>query len=166
MANLWKTRGKGWKMLIKSGQEALYVAIEMERGAVQTYERALMLTDPGDTDQKALRQQLAILLRDEQEHLARFQALYKGLDAGTEERLALSAIASSVLFEGGLMGAVRQGMLKDKGSLLEFAREAEQKAAETYRAFAAACEDPKTANVLISIADEEDRHLHTLRHYA
>ena len=123
---------------IRAGS-AFCIAIEMERGAVQTYERALMLTDPGNADRNALRQQLTILLADEREHLAKFRSLYKGLDKSTEELLALSAIASSVLFEGGLMGAVRKGMLKDTQSLLEFAIEAEIKAAETYRAFADAC---------------------------
>jgi rubrerythrin len=152
-------------MLIRSGQEALFVAIEMERGAVQTYERALMLTDPNGLSLKPLRQQLTIILGDEQQHLAQFRTLYKGLDEGAEERLALSAVASSVLFEGGLMGAVRKGMLKDRESLLEFAIEAERKAAETYRSFAQACGDRQTADVLNGIAGEEDKHLQTLRDY-
>ncbi len=152
-------------MLIKSGQEALFVAIEMERGAVQTYERALMLTDPKDESQKELRQQLLIILSDEQQHLAKFQSLYEGLDETIEEQLMLSAVASSVLFEGGLMGAVRSGMLKSKESLMDFAKGAEKKAAETYRGFAGACGDNETAGVLLSIAREEDRHLHTLRNY-
>ena len=65
----WKTCGKEPEMLIKSGQEALFVAIEMERGAVQTYERALMLTSPDDPKIKPLRQQLAIMLNDEHDHL-------------------------------------------------------------------------------------------------
>ena len=152
-------------MLIKSGQEALYVAIEMERGAIQTYERALMMTDTGDADLRPLRQQLTIILGDEHEHLDQFQALYRGLDAAAEQRLMLSAVASSMLFEGGLMGAVRQGMLKDKEGLLAFAVQAEKKAVETYRAFAATCGDPDAAAALNKIADEEEKHLHTLRNY-
>ena len=67
-------------MLITSGQEALFVAIEMERGAIQTYERALMLADPDDPALKPLRQQIAIILSDENQHLTQFQGLYKGLD--------------------------------------------------------------------------------------
>ena len=77
----------------------------------------------------------------------------------------LSAIAASILFEGGLMAAVRQGMLEDCESLLQFARKAERKAVETYRAFAAECNDPPTAAVLNTIANEEEKHLHTLRNY-
>ncbi|HPJ01393.1 MAG TPA: hypothetical protein PKU80_00945 [Candidatus Limiplasma sp.] len=153
------------RTLIKSGQEALFIAIEMERGAVQTYERALMLIDSGDAALKALRQQLLIILSDERQHLAQFMALYKGLDETMEEQLMLSAISSTVLFEGGLMGAVRQGMLKDKESLIDFAKSAEKKAAATYRSFAQTCNDQPTADMLLSIANEEDRHLHTLRNY-
>jgi rubrerythrin len=153
-------------MLIKSGQEALFVAIEMELGAVQTYERALTLTDPDDPAARQLRQQIAIILNDEHQHLLQFRSMYKGLDTITEKRLMLAAVASSVLFEGGLMGAVRQGMLKDKASLLKFSMQAEKKAAETYRAFAQACGDPKAADVLNGIANEEEKHLQTLRNYA
>lgn len=152
-------------MLIKSGQEALFIAIEMERGAVQTYERALMLTDPGDDTQKQLRQQLIIILSDERQHLATFQSMYQGLDENIEARLTLSAIASTVLFEGGLMGAVRGGILKSKEALMDFAKSAEKKAAETYRSFAQTCGDKQTADVLLAIASEEDRHLYTLRNY-
>jgi rubrerythrin len=79
--------------------------------------------------------------------------------------LTLAAVASAVLFEGGLMGAVRQGMLRDAESLLAFATEAEKKAAETYRSFAKACEDPQTATILSGIAAEEEKHLQTLLSY-
>ena len=152
-------------MLIKSGQEALYVAIEMERGAIQTYERALQMTDTGDPDLRPLRQQLKTILNDEHQHLDQFRSLYLGLDAAMERRLMLSAVASSVLFEGGLMGAVRQGMLKDKESLLAFSVQAEKKAVETYRDFAETCGDSIAAAALNAIADEEEKHLHTLRNY-
>ena len=74
-------------------------------------------------------------------------------------------MASSVLFEGGLMGAVRQGMLDDEKSLLHFAAEAEKKAIETYRSFAETCGDPDTASILSGIAAEEEKHLQTLLTY-
>lgn len=152
-------------MLIKSGQEAIYVAIEMERGAIQTYERALMLTEADDPETKALRNQISAILSDERQHLKQFQSLYRGLDASLEEQLMLSAVSSSVLFQGGLMGAVRQGMLKDAKSLLAFAMNAEQTAIDTYRAFANSCGDPETESVLNGIAGEEEQHLKTLRGY-
>jgi rubrerythrin len=152
-------------MRIQSGQEALYVAIEMERGAIQTYERALMLADPGEPALEPLRQQIEVILSDERQHLKQFQTMYRGLDAAMEQQLMLSAVASSILFEGGLMGAVRQGMLKDKESLLRFAVQAEEKATGTYRAFAAACGNPDTASILNGIANEEEKHLQTLHNY-
>lgn len=152
-------------MQIQSGQEALYVACEMERGAIQTYERALMLVDAGDPMNASLREHLQMMLNDERQHLVQFQSLYEGLAVAMEQQLMLAAVASSLLFEGGLMGAVRQGMLKDRDSLLRFAQAAEQKAADTYRAFAAACKDEKTADILRGIALEEETHLQTLRGY-
>ena len=152
-------------MLIQSGQEALYVAIEMERGAIQTYERALMLADADTPAAQALRNQLNLILSDERQHLKQFQSMYQGLDISMEEQLMLSAVASSVLFQGGLMGAVRQGMLKDEQSVLTFAISAEQKAIETYRDFANACNDPATADMLNGIAGEEETHLLALRKY-
>lgn len=152
-------------MLIKSGQEALFVAIEMERGAIQTYERALMLTDAQDETINALREQLTVILGDERQHLKQFQSLYEGLDSSLEKQLMLSAVASAVLFEGGLMGAVRQGMLKDRQSLLAFAAAAEQKAIETYQAFAKACGDAAAADILRGIAGDEEQHLRTLHEY-
>ncbi len=152
-------------MLIKSGQEALFVAIEMERGAIQIYERALMLTDAQDEAVRGLREQLTVILGDERQHVKQFQSLYEGLDASLEKQLMLSAVASAILFEGGLMGAVRQGMLKDKQSLLAFAAAAEQKAIETYRAFAQACGDPAAADSLRGIAGDEEQHLRTLQEY-
>jgi rubrerythrin len=165
----WITRGKQVErireMLINSGQEALFVAIEMERSAIQMYERALMITDPDDPAHKPLRRQIAVILHDERDHLSQFQSLYQGLSSDLEQQLMLSAVASTVLFEGGLMGAVRQGMLKDTQGLLTFAADAEKKAAETYRAFAAASEDPKAAQILNAIADEENKHLQTLYGY-
>jgi len=152
-------------MLIKSGQEALFIAIEMERSAIQTYERALMLTDTNDPAIQALRNQLTVILNDEQQHLKQFQSMYLGLDSSLEQQLMLSAVASSVLFQGGLMGAVRQGMLKDEKSLLEFAIHAEQTAIDTYHSFAQACQDPAAADMLNGIAGEEETHLRTLREY-
>lgn len=152
-------------MQIRSEQEAIYVACEMERSAVQIYERALMLVDTVKPESTPLRQQLELILADERQHLQQFCSLYQGLDTDVEQQLMLSAIASAVLFKGGLMGAVRQGMLKDTQSLLAFATDAEQKAAEAYRSFARSCADPQTAAILNGIAAEEDKHLQTLLRY-
>ena len=147
---------------IKSAQEALFIACEMERGAIQLYERALMLLTDLGRDQEPIRAQLAYMLADEKQHLAQFQELYTGLDAEMERRLTLAAVASAVLFPGGLMGAVREGLIKDEQSLLTFAANAERTAAATYRAFADQCGDPRANEMLKGIALEEDKHLRTL----
>ena len=152
-------------MQVRSTQEALFIACEMERGAVQLYERALMLIGNLGRDKEPLRAQLAYMLADEKQHLAQFQELYTGLDGELERQLTLAAVATSVLFEGGLMGAVREGLLKDERSMLAFAANAEQTAATTYRAFAAQCDDARTAEMLNVIALEEDKHLRSLREH-
>lgn len=152
-------------MKIQSAQEALFVACQMERGAIQLYERSLLLLNGLQRGQNTLRAQLASMLADEKQHLLQFQELYTGLDTAMENRLALSAVASSVLFEGGLMGAVRKGLLKDERSMLRFAADAEETAAATYRSFAEQSDDPHAAEMLTGIALEEDKHLKTLREH-
>ena len=152
-------------MQVKSTQEALFIACEMERGAVQLYERALMLMQGLGREQEPLRAQLAYMLADEKQHLAQFTELYKGLEGETERMLTLSAIAADILFPGGLMGAVRQGLLSDEQGMLAFAANAEATAAKTYRAFAAQSEDPRAAEMLGGIALEEDKHLRSLREH-
>ena len=96
-------------MQIRSTQEALYIACEMERGAVQLYERALILLKNQNREKEPLRAQLSYMLADEKQHLCQFTELYTGLDNEAERTLTLAAIASDILFPGGLMGAVRQG---------------------------------------------------------
>lgn len=149
-------------MQIQSAQEALFVACEMERGAIQLYERALMLLGTLGREKEPVRSQIASMLADEKQHLAQFQELYTGLDSAMEYQLTLAAVASSILFDGGLMGAVRQGLLKDEQSMLAFASRAEETAAATYRAFAQQCVHPRTAEMLYGIALEEDKHLRSL----
>lgn len=152
-------------MKVQSAQEALFIACEMERGAIQLYERALMLLSSLNRDSEPLRAHLSSMLADEKQHLAQFRDLYTGLDTTLENQLTLSAVASSVLFDGGLMGAVRQGLLKDERGMLAFAADAEQTAAATYRAFAEQSENARAAEMLQGIALEEDKHLRTLRDY-
>ena len=152
-------------MKIKSAQEALFVACEMERGAIQLYERALMLLGTLGREKEPVRAQIASMLADEKQHLAQFQELYTGLDSAMEYQLTLAAVASSILFDGGLMGAVRQGLLQDERSMLSFAADAEKTAAATYRGFAEQSEDPHASEMLTGIALEEDKHLKTLREH-
>lgn len=150
-------------MQIRSTQEALYIACEMESGAVQLYERALMLLKSLGREKEPLRAQLSYMLADEKQHLSQFTELYTGLDSEAERVLTLGAVASDILFPGGLMGAVRQGLLSDEKRMLAFAAAAEETAAKTYRSFAAQCDDPRAAEMLLGIALEEDKHLRSLR---
>ena len=152
-------------MQVKSTQEALYIAIEMERGAVQLYERAIRLLSNLGREKEPLRAQLASMLADEKQHLAQFTELYAGLSVEVERSLALSAVAAEILFPGGLMGAVREGLLEDEASMVAFAAQAEDTAARTYRAFAAQSEDAHAAEMLNGIALEEDKHLTSLREH-
>ncbi len=150
-------------MQIRSAQEALFLACEMERGAVRLYERTLCLLQDLHREDTALYQGVTQMHADESRHLKQFQSLYAGLSEPDERLLVLAAVADGLLFEGGLMGAVRGGLIKDEGSMLRLAAEAEEKALSTYQAFAAQCKDPETQTVLLSIAAEEARHLEELQ---
>ncbi len=152
-------------MQVRTTQEALFIACEMERGAVQLYERALMLLKSQGRDNDPLRAQISSMLADEKQHLSQFMELYTGLDSEAERALTLGAVASDILYPGGLMGAVRQGLLSDEKGMLAFAAGAEDTAAKTYRAFAAQSEDPRAAEMLLGIALEEDKHLRSLREH-
>lgn len=152
-------------MQVRSTQEALFIACEMERGAVQLYERALMYLRDHARGQEPLRAQISSMLADEKQHLAQFTELYTGLDAEAERALALKAVASDILFPGGLTAAARQGLLADERGMLAFATQAEETAAKTYRSFAEQSEGERTREMLLGIALEEDKHLRSLREH-
>lgn len=152
-------------MQVRSTQEALFIACEMEKGAIQLYERALMLLANQNRGQEPIRAQIAYTLADEKQHLSQFRELYTGLETEMERQLTLAAVSADVLFPGGLMGAVRQGLLEDERSMLAFAAAAEEKAAATYRRFADQSDDPRAAEMLRGIALEEDKHLKVLREH-
>jgi len=146
-------------MQIHSEQEALYVACQMESTAVQLYSRALQVMQQMGRESDPLYGQIQQMLRDEEEHLRRFRSLYNGLDEAQEKQLALAAIGEGLLFEGGLMGAARQGLLKDAQSMLQLAAQSEQASAQKYRDFAAAAQSEEARRALMMIAQEEDGHL-------
>lgn len=146
-------------MQVRTEQEALFIACEMESMAVQLYTRALQVMDQMNRQQEELYTRIKEMLVDEQGHLARFRSLYKGLDASDEQQLALAAVGEGVLFEGGLMGAARQGLLKDVESMVELAISSERVSAQKYRDFAAQATTPEAREALELIAKEEDCHL-------
>lgn len=149
-------------MRVESAQEALFIACEMERGAVQLYERALFVMEDLGRQTEPLYENLRRMLSDEKRHLVQFQSLYEGLEEPLERRLTLSAVAGGLLFDGGLMGAARAGLLTTVDSMLRYAEGQEARAAENYRDFAAQTQDPGAKAVLLSIAAEEGRHLDEL----
>ena len=146
-------------MVVRSEQEAMFVACEMESTAVQLYSRALALMDAQERQNDPLYQSIQNMLRDEQGHLARFRSLYKGLDAADEQQLTLSAVGEGVLFEGGLMGAARRGLLKDVQSMLALAVNAERTSIRKYREFAECAQTEEARSALLMIAEEETGHL-------
>ncbi|MEF9880103.1 MAG: ferritin family protein [Clostridia bacterium] len=149
-------------MQIRSEQEALFVACEMETTAVQLYRRALRVMDERGRQNEPLYEELTFMQSDEEGHLQQFRALYTGLEAPVERQLTLSAVAEGVLFEGGLMGAARQGLLDDVEGMLHFAMEAERTSAQKYREFAQLATNEQARATLLLIAAEEDKHLSEL----
>ena len=146
-------------MQVRSEQEALFLACEMERSAIQLYTRALMLMKQLGRAHEPLYARIQEMLQDEQGHLHRFESLYQGLDGTVEQQLMLAAAGEGVLFEGGLMGAVRRGLLKDVDSMLRLAMDAERTSIAKYRAFAQSAQSEQAREALLLIADEESGHL-------
>ena len=145
-------------MHVTTEQEAMYIACAMESSAVQLYGRAMQVLENQGRQQEAIYRSVAAMRLEEMSHLERFRSLYTGLDAQVENQLMLDAVADGILFEGGLMGAARAGLLKDVDSMLRYAAACEAASVEKYRAFAEnASAEAKAA--LLSIAGEEERHL-------
>lgn len=146
-------------MVVRSEQEALFVACEMENTAVQLYSRALAVMEQQERTAEPLYASIQEMLEDEKGHLRRFRSLYKGLDEADEQQLLLSAVGEGVLFEGGLMGAARRGLLKDVKSMLALASEAERTSIRKYREFAENAQTEEARKALLMIAEEESGHL-------
>lgn len=146
-------------MQIRTEQEALYIACEMESTAVQLYTRALQVMQQLGREQEPLYAGIQSMLHDEQSHLCHFRSLYQGLEADDEQRLALGAVADGILFDGGLMGAARQGLLKDVPDMLALAANAERTSVQKYREFARCAQSVEAKQALLSIAEEEAGHL-------
>ncbi len=149
-------------MRINGEQEAMYIACAMESAAVQLYERAMQVMEGQGRQEEALYRAVAAMRLEEMSHLSRFRSLYTGLDGQVENQLMLDAVADGILFEGGLMGAARAGLLKDEASMLRYAAACEAASVEKYRAFAQVATSQAAKEVLLSIAAEEEKHLKEL----
>ena len=146
-------------MIVRNENQALCVAVEMERRAIGIYERALLLAQD-----EGVRKGIRDILSDEQDHLRRFTAMRAdcGLEK-TEERMLLKALAAEVLFPGGVMEMEREQGLSSLKGLYAFAAESEKEAMETYRDFSRRCSRENTARAFLSIAREESLHLAELK---
>jgi rubrerythrin len=144
---------------VKSEQEALFLACEMERRAIRVYERGMMISH--DPAIKALLQKLH---EDEKTHLAKFSKMGNcSVEiSDQEQQLLLKSYAAQVLFPGGLMQAHREGALSSMQSLLLFSRDSEETAVRTYKEFESSCLKAEARDMFLAIAQEEQGHLTAL----
>ena len=146
-------------MVVKNENQALCIAMEMERHAIRVYERALMLAQDVQ-----VRAGIEEILSDEKRHLARFTQMRVCHPIGEEEeRLLISSMAAEVLFTGGVMEMKREQALETLRGLYEYAADSEAGAVRTYAEFAQKCDDPAVREVFMSIVREESSHLTELR---
>jgi len=144
---------------ITSAKDALYIASEMEKRAVKLYERALSIW-PDAQMTKAI----ANMLSDERQHLQHFSAMLGEELPEAADALLLSAYASGILFEGGLLAAARDGAFDSPEALLRYAAGQEQIAIDCYKRFAQKCVDNSPAQqAFLKIAQEESVHLSVLQ---
>lgn len=144
--------------MIRNQQQALDVAVEMEKRAIRIYELALMLT----ADEQVL-SGIRDILAEEHEHLRRFTEMRGERDSSTaEERVLTEAMAAEALFPGGVMAMKRLDALTTLPGLYRFAAQSEQEAIDQYVAFAAQCEDEAVCQAFRAIAREEVTHLAAL----
>lgn len=141
---------------IRTPEEALFIACEMEKRAVRMYERMLMLF--ANPDNKSTLDQL---LKDEQGHLKHFQQMLGENTLSGEEALLLSAHGSGILFAGGLTEALRHGGVDTPEKMLAYAASQEEIAIHTYQGFAKRTQG-EAAETFLAIAREEQQHLRHL----
>ena len=145
-------------MVVKNENQALCIAMEMERRAIRVYERALMLAQDVQ-----VRAGIEEILSDEKRHLARFTQMRVCHPIGEEEeRLLISSMAAEVLFTGGVMEMKREQALTTLAGLYRYAAESEAGAVETYGTFASKCEDERVHDTFMAIVREESEHLTVL----
>lgn len=149
-------------MNLRAAEEAFFTAQEMERRAIRLYERALMLFG----QQEPMKGYLQSILREEQEHLRRFEQLGGAFFPSQEERALLSAKAADALFTGGLVEAQRLGAFDSPRGLFAYAAREEEASQAFYTDMARALEaanETDAAHALHTIAQEEGVHLCSLQ---
>lgn len=146
-------------MVVRNEQQALCVAVEMEKRAIRVYERALMLvTDP------AVEAGIREILADEKTHLQRFSDMKCACNVDPrEDQLLIQAMGADVLFPGGVMELAQAKGLSTLKGLYQFAAESESDAMVKYADFAMKCEKEAVRDAFMSIAQEEAKHFAHLR---
>lgn len=150
-----------WKgcaiVIIEHQGQALTVAMEMERRAIRTYERALLLAKDEE-----VRKGIEDILGDERRHLKRFTEMWDKTVNSAEQQVLLQAMAADVLFRGGVTEMAREDALTTLTGLYRYAMESEANAVETYTKFAEKCEGEARA-AFLEIVREEAGHLAELK---
>ena len=142
---LWKGCAK---VIIEHQGQALTVAMEMERRAIRTYERALLLAKDEE-----VRKGMEDILGDERRHLKRFTEMWDKTVNSAEQQVLLQAMAADVLFRGGVTEMAREDALTTLTGLYRYA---------TYTKFAEKCEGEARA-AFLEIVREEAGHLAELK---
>ena len=149
-------------MNLRAAEEAFFTAQEMEKRAIRLYERALMLFG----QEEPMKSYLTSILREEKEHLRRFEHLGGAFFPSQEERALLSAKAAEALFTGGLVEAQRLGAFDSAQGLFTYAAGEEKSSQAFYSDMASALEaagETDAVNALRTIAQEEGIHLNSLQ---
>ena len=147
-------------MVVRNEQQALAMAVEMEKRAIRIYERALTLTDEPEVI-GGIRE----ILQEEQQHLCRFNAMKMACPAlpVKEDRLLIQAISAELLFPGGVMEMERAKGLDTLEGLYRFAAESEYDAMIKFADYADKCESQDVREAFLPIAREEAVHYARLK---
>ena len=141
-------------MVIRTENEALCVAVEMERRAIRVYERALMIAE-GEDVKAGIRE----ILADETSHLCSFMAMQKEHPVTEAEQAQLiAAMGADALFQGGVMQMKRESALDSLQGLYAYAAKSEAEAVDAYTDFAGKCVDPEVRAAFLAIVKEESMH--------
>ena len=133
--------------------EALFLAVQMEQRAISMYERALLVFRTG-----GLPGVMEALLSDERAHRETFERMLQmEAPVSPERQQLLGAAAGDLLFEGGLVGAVREGAFDSAGSLIAYAADEEERAAERYLSFSSLAAG-HAKDTFLDIAAQERMH--------
>ncbi len=145
-------------MNVTNDGDAFFMAVRMEKRAIRMYERMRELIEDPET-LAAINK----LLKDERDHLVTFNNLLNKSKAVSSLKNLLDAQADGILFAGGLTEAVRGGATQSRGALIDYAIEQEKAAIEAYEGFSEKCLDKESAGAFTNVAEEEKRHLKTLK---